>query len=202
MLTKYLQRLINGILLCSLLFHIQYSLAEPIKVVVGIGIRPPFLSVSETSGAGPEILSVLNLVQKKYHFSFLSMPSHRKAQALEKGWIHISMWDNIAWGWSNNNMLASLPLVQSKDVFIALAADDRTQQYFENIPNKSMSWVSDYHYKIADFETDIDKLAARFDLSLVRNEESAIKMVLAKRVEISIVSESALYWFIKAISKL
>ncbi len=174
--------------------QVQYT--DKIDIFVGATTRPPFLSVSEKSGAGLEILSVLNTVQSKFHFIPKSIPPQRRIQSMEEGWVQVTMWDNINWGWQKINVEASIPLVQSKDVFIALAIEERTQVFFDDVKSKKLAWVNGFHYKIASFETDPDKLAAKFDLSLVRNEEAAVEMVLAKRVDVSIVSETGLNWFL------
>ena len=56
--------------------------------------------------------------------------------------------------------------------------------------------MNGYHYRFADFETDVDKLSARFNLSIVRTEEAAIKMTVTNRVEATIVSDTSLGWFL------
>jgi len=169
---------------------------ERIDVIVGLSVRPPFLDVSEKNGAGPDILTVLNMVQEQFNFIYKPIPSQRKVQAIKEGWVDVSMWDNLSWGWKSSAMQASNSLVNSKDVFIALTDDIRTQHFFDDLTKRKLSFVNGYHYKIADFETNVDKLSTRFDLSMVRTEEAAVKMVLAKRVEVSIVSETALNWFL------
>jgi len=169
---------------------------ERIDVVVGLSVRPPFLDVSEQNGAGPDMLAVLNIVQEQFNFLYKAIPSQRKVQAIKESWTDVSMWDNLSWGWKSPPMQASTSLVNSKDVFIALTDENRTQHFFNDLTKRKLAFVNGYHYKIADFETNVDKLSTRFDLSMVRTEEAALKMVLAKRVEVSIVSETALNWFL------
>lgn len=196
------------LLTCNLFFWLFVSLLsmpcsnaaeqpiERINVIVGLSVRPPFLGVSELNGAGPEILAVLNTVQDQFSFLYKVIPSQRKFQAIKEGQIDVSMWDNLLWGWKSPPMLASNSLVNSQDVFIALAKKHRTNNFFDDVTKKKIAFVYGYHYKIANFETDVDKLSQRFSLSMVRTEEAAIKMVLAKRVEVSIISETALNWFL------
>lgn len=197
-----MKSLITNLLLLLLLslINIPNSYAreqssERIDIIVGLSVRPPFLEVPH-HGAGPDILVALNKVQDKYNFTYQAIPSKRKVQAINEGWIDISMWDNVLWGWEKGTMQASVPLIDSKDVYIALAEKGRSQDFFDELTQRKLAFVSGYHYKIANFETNIDKLSSRFNLSIVQNEESAIYMVLAKRVEISIVSKTALDWFL------
>jgi len=178
---------------CS--YAIQQSV-ERIDVIVGLSVRPPFLEVSGKNGVGPDILTALNSVQDQFSFQYKVIPSQRKVQAIKERWTDISMWDNLSWGWKDSLMQASTPIVNSKDVFITLASEQRTQHFFDDLTTKKFAFVTGYHYKVANFETDVNKLSKRFNLSMVGTEEAAVKMVLAKRVEVAIVSETALNWFL------
>jgi len=173
------------------------NIPSPINIHVGIGARPPFLNADERTGLGPDMVAVMNLIQPTYKFSLKTMPTKRRLQALQEGWVDIQMWDNPNWGWQGVELSLSQPIVASRDVFIARRKVGRDQQYFDDFSKKKFAMVVGYHYKFADFETDIDKLAKRFDVKMVRTEEASIKMVLANRVDIAVVSETALRWFFK-----
>jgi ABC-type amino acid transport substrate-binding protein len=199
---KFLTRRILP-LLTALVFIISVPSAvasqqsiEPTDVIVGLSVRPPFLGALEKSGAGPDILKVLNTIQTEYNFLFKVIPSSRKTQAIKENWVDIVMWDNLSWGWENTLMQASISLVSSKDIYIALVEDNRTNDFFDDLSNRKLSFVSSYHYKITNFETNEDELSKRFDFYMVRTEEAAIRMVLSKRVEATITSETALSWFL------
>lgn len=168
---------------------------EQIDVIVGLSVRPPFLDISN-KGAGPEILEALNKVQQQFNFKYKAIPSNRKVQAIKENWVDIVMWDNLSWGWQGKSMQASLPLVKSKDIYIALHGENRDQGFFNDLPNKKLAFVYGYHYRVTDYEIDVDKLSARFDSSIVRNEEASIKMILTQRVDVAVVSETALNWFL------
>ncbi len=195
LISNLLLLFLASLLSMSCSFANEHSI-DRIDVIVGLSVRPPFLDTSEKNGAGPDILTVLNIVQEQFNFLYKVIPSNRKIQAIQEHWIDVSMWDNLSWGWKSPLMKASNSLVNSKDVFITLSGENRTQDYFNDLTKRKLAFVSGYHYKIADFETDIEKLVARFDLSMVRTEEAVVKMVLAKRVEVSIISETALNWFL------
>lgn len=169
---------------------------EPIDIVVGLSVRPPFLNASEKSGAGPDILKALNTIQTEYNFLFKAIPSSRKTQSIKENWVDIFMWDNLAWGWGNTIAQTSIPLVNSKDIYIALVEDNRNDDFFDDLSKRKLSFVNNYHYKITNFETNKDELSKRFDFYMVHSEEAAIRMVLSKRVEATIISETALHWFL------
>ncbi len=87
-------------------------------------------------------------------------------------------------------------LVSSKDIFVTTNDSRSTQDSFKDLNTKKLALVNGYHYKFVNLETDAEKRSTHFDLTLVRTEEAALKMVLANRVEISVVSETALNWFL------
>jgi len=183
------------------MFNIPVSFAENnsstrIEVIVGMGVRPPFLNLSEKSGAGIEILAVMNAVQQQFFFVHKEVPSKRRVQAIDEAWVDTIMWDNAAWGWQTLDMVSSTPLVNSKDVYIALKQENRGQNFFDDFSTEKIAMVNGFHYKFANFETDIKKLKQRFSLSVVRTEEAVLKMILAERAEVGIVSETALNWFL------
>lgn len=172
------------------------SLPAVIEVKVGSGPRPPFLNEENMSGAAPEILNAMNRVQNQFKFVLVSVPIKRRIQSLLDGWVDVVMWDNPAWGWHDDHLLKSVALVSSKDIFLALKKEHRDQQFFVDLTNKRLVAVHGYHYKFANFITELSQLSKLFDITLVRSEEITINMLLAKRAEVAVVSTIVLNWFL------
>ena len=168
-----------------------------IVIQVGMGIRPPFLDASGTSGAGVDILVALNKVQSKFKFVHRFIPAMRTQESIARGWVDISMWDNPKWGWKDGEVSPSKALVASRDVYITRKSATKTQAFFEKITDKKLAVVNGYHYKIFKFENAPKLLDQLYDVSLVGSEEAVIKKVLANRSEVGIVSETALNWYFK-----
>jgi ABC-type amino acid transport substrate-binding protein len=166
-----------------------------IEVIVGSGRRPPFLSEAGVTGAGPEILQVLNTIQHQFNFVLKNIPTKRRQQAIDEGWIDVMMWDNPVWGWQNHSIETSAVLLDSKDIFIA-RNQGNSQTIFDNLSIHKLALVYGYHYKFAEFKTDANELSERFNVTFVRTEEAAIKMLLAGRVDITVISETSLNWFL------
>ncbi|WP_286234750.1 substrate-binding periplasmic protein [Thalassotalea sediminis] len=177
----------------------ETPVATTIKINVGLSIRPPFLigNHQQFFGAGPEILAALNKFQQTFHFVAVEIPSKRKQKALNDGLIDIMMWDNLNWGWREKPVQSTAPIVSSKDVYITYANKTKSQQYFETLKNKSLALVIGYHYKLTEFDIEISTLTEHYDATMVRTEEASIRMTAANRVDIAIVSETALNWFFK-----
>lgn len=189
-----LKRLTN-ILLMSLML-VTASVQAKTLINVGAGLRVPYLFDNQT-GLTRDVLNALNAVQSEYQFVAVPLPVKRKYESFKQGWIDIVIWDNPKWGWDENTVIKSLPLVESKDIFIALNKDSRTQSFFSDLSNKSLIGINGFHYRFADFETDISKLKRQFKINLVRNEHDAINMLLKGRGDIAIVNDVSLAWFLK-----
>lgn len=174
------------------------ALSTTVVIKVGSGVRPPFLIDKNQhgfEGVGPEILQVFNQIQKQFHFVINEIPSKRKVNAVQDGKLDIMMWDNRIWGWGDSTKQSS-SLVDSKDVYFTLKEKGREQRFFDDFTGKKIALVIGYHYKIADFSTDISFLSNHFDVTMVRTEEASIKMTMAGRVDIAVVSETALEWYL------
>lgn len=186
-------RAVWSILLLALISY--PSLANKIVVKVGAGIRPPFL-LPDGKGMGPEIITALNLVQEDFQFELVSVPIARRVTSLENGLVDIVMWDNVNWGWNNiESLTASMPLLHTRDSFVAHSSNTSVQDYFDNFTGKSICGVNGYHYRFLNFETDYQALSKDLNITLVRTEEESIKMALNKRCDISVASLSAINWF-------
>ncbi|GEM_PF-1057799 len=185
--------------LSSLSVYSSQTLDNPesrIQIKVGAGIRPPFL-IGNNQGMGPEIIAVLNQVQDRYYFQLLPVPISRRVQSVKDGWVDIIMWDNLHWGWADIALEASQQLLESKDLFITLNTDGKSQDYFDNLENHRICVVNGYHYQFLGQSTDYRQLRKKLNLTLVTTEEDAIKMVLHNRCDISLASQSAVDWFFR-----
>ncbi|MEW6990090.1 substrate-binding periplasmic protein [Colwelliaceae bacterium 6441] len=170
-----------------------------ITIQVGAGVRPPFLidnNKHQYQGAGPEILQALNQIQQQFYFVMNEIPSKRKTAAVSDGRLDIIMWDNVNWGWRDESFVQSSELVRSKDIYFTFNDNNKSQDYFDNFNNKKLAMVIGYHYKVANFIVDIQTLKKNFNVTMVRNEEASIRMAIAGRVDIAIVSETALNWYL------
>jgi len=178
--------------------RLAYGLISPevIEIKVGTIPRPPFLASHDMTGAAPEVLAAMNQVQNQFEFILVSVPTKRRIQSLADGWVDIFMWDNPAWGWKKDGLSLSSALVANKDIFLALRQEQRNQAFFADLSDKRLVAVHGYHYRFADYVTDEGRLSKMFNISLVSDEELTIKMLLAKRADIAVVSTLTLNWFL------
>ncbi|WDE00157.1 substrate-binding periplasmic protein [Thalassomonas actiniarum] len=185
------------VMLCGFCYQVYgASLPAAIEIKVGSSARPPFLFGEGLSGAAPEVIAAMNSVQSQFEFVLVPVPIKRRTQSLADGWVDVVMWDNPAWGWQEEDLDLTMALVASKDIFLALKKENRDQQFFANFTDKSLVAVHGYHYKFANYVTELSELVKHFNITLVRSEEVTINMVLVNRAEIAVVSTIALNWYL------
>ena len=182
---------------CSLVAQV-YGKALPaaIEIKVGSSARPPFLAEESLTGAAPEVIAAMNSVQNQFEFILVPVPIKRRTQSLADGWVDVVMWDNPAWGWQEEDLDLSMALVASKDIFLALKKKNRGQEFFADLSDKNLVAVHGYHYKFANYVTELSELVKHFNITLVRSEEVTINMVLVNRAEVAVVSTIALNWYL------
>jgi len=184
-------------LLLTLMNESCYALAsERTEIIVGMSTRPPFLDIYGKTGAGPEILQALNLVQEKFHFKFKEVATKRKQQSFQELWVDVSMWDNLDWGWKGYQVDASIPILEASDIFITKKSEN-SGQLFIDLEQQKIVIVNGYHYHFLGYETDVNKINEKFDVIQVRTEEAAIRMVESERATVAVVCDSSYLWYIK-----
>lgn len=188
---------INLIVLACILLLLTYPIYAKTLINVGVGYRVPYLFDNHT-GLTYDLIKVMNAIQTEYQFEVVELPVKRKFESAQQGWVDILMWDNINWGWEQENMSASVPLVACKDLYVTQNELGKTQSYFSDLKDKHIVGVNGFHYQFADFETDIEKLRNKFDITLVRNEQDAITMMLKRRADVAIVNSVTISWFLKS----
>lgn len=169
-----------------------------IEILVGMGERPPFLFAEDDRGAGPDILQAMNLTQNKFVFIPKKIPTRRRQQAFEELWVDIVMWDNPIWDWGDQQLEKSLPLIHSRDIYIAKRSSVPSPKFFDDMKKMSIAIVNGYQYNLFNFETDINQITKAYDVIQARTEEAAIKLLLVNRAKIAIISQTSVNWFIKS----
>ncbi|SDS45728.1 amino acid ABC transporter substrate-binding protein, PAAT family [Halopseudomonas xinjiangensis] len=171
------------------------ALANPATVRVGGYVFPPFVEVSsegEWTGVTLDLIDRLNAMQSEYHFEFVPTAAARRYRELETGHFDMLFFENPAWGWQGQDTQSIDGVVLSRALFIALAEDSRTQDYFDDRQGKRIALFSGYHYAFAGFIADPNHLRDVHNAVLTLSQESNIQMVLRGRVDMAVVTESFL----------
>jgi polar amino acid transport system substrate-binding protein len=164
-------------------------------VLVGLSHFPPFIEAREQKieGLAADMLELMNQHQDKYDFQGVATLSNTRHKIFGMGRYDMSMFDNLAWGWSDFDVDASEVFLKGGEVYIARAEPGRDQSYFMDFNNKTMIGIKGYHYKFADYKSDEAYLVSNFNMQLTKSVTGSINMLLnGNRGDIAVVSKSFL----------
>lgn len=157
---------------------------------------PPF--VEGPRGVTHELIALLNEMQSEYRFVFQATSPRRRYQDFEQGVFDVMFFESRAWGWKDKPVESSQVYLRGDgEVFVALAAPGRDERFFAHPTAHSLVVVSGYHYGFADFVTDKNQLRQRFDITFADTPEAMLRMLLAGRAEIAVVTRSFLRAFLQ-----
>lgn len=159
------------------------------------------LTFEDGSGLSKSVIDGLNEVQKDFKFIFKSIPTKRLYSEVQKGLVHVAAFHNMHWGWDDTQVDKSLDLLSTGDVYIALKDKNKDQSFFDNVGKTSMIGVLGFHYKYANFTTDVETLKNEYNTQTVADESTVIKIITKKRAEIGVVSLTLLNYIKKTDAK-
>jgi len=164
-------------------------------VLVGLAHFPPFIEAREqkVGGLAADMLQLMNQHQDKYIFQGVPTLANTRHKIFGMGRYDMSMFDNLAWGWSDYEVDSSEVFLKGGEVYIARVEPGRDESYFKNFKNKTMIGIKGYHYKFADFNADEAFLISNFNMQLTKSNTGSITMLLSgNRGDIAVVSKSFL----------
>ncbi len=180
-----------------LFFVSELSATEQVKV--GGYIFPPFVEKDDKGniyGMTIDLIDSLNNLQNEYHFSFVLTSSRRRYASFEQSEFDVLFFESILWGWQKSHIEATKVFLKGGEVFIALSSKAKSQDYFNDVKNKSIAAMLGYHYNFADFNADPEFLRSTFDIQLSTDEKLNIQLVLLGRIDLAIVTKLYLDRFI------
>ncbi len=187
-------------------FPLISSSAEYNKEInVGVYPFPPYVNYdSGGSGITTELIKLLNEFQHEWKFiPKIISPKRRYKFIDERKEIDIIMFEDIDWGWTNQNVEFSRQFhingkpYQDADLYITLKEKGRNQSYFENFAGKKLLLTRGYHYSFANYNTNEKYLKQHFNAEIATNPEAAIKKLLVKRGDVALATRSLLKNYIK-----
>lgn len=186
------------LLSCLLLLHVPVAIAVE-EVRVGGYHFPPYLDKPDSQhpqGLVPELLQALNAVQQRYRFVLVPTSATRRYRDLVSGRFDLMFFESSRWGWQGTSYLALGVDIDDAEVYVAAAEPGRGQEYFEDLSDKRMALYNGYHYGFAGFDADPDYLARTFNAVLTYSHDSNVRMLLARRADVAVVTRSYLESFL------
>src|SRR5690554_1318651 len=126
------------------------------RVYVGAYDFPPYLDVEDGMPVGGIVVTLIermNALQRDYEFELYFTSPARRFVDLEAGHFSVMLFENPEWGW-DTNVVSAVPLPEmfdDREIYIARAAPDRDQTYFDDFTERRMAGILSYHYAFADF---------------------------------------------------
>ena len=162
-----------------------------VETVMTDAAQPPMV-VSERAGLAADLVAALNISQQRYQFRYQLMPTLRARKLIAAGQLHISLYNNIAWGFEPGSVAASTEVLADADHFIALNLPGRDQTFFDGVGVVPMVAVRGFHYHYAGYEQSEAVLNVRFNTRMVSSEPAVVAAVLRGQAEIGVVSAALL----------
>ncbi|WP_419715198.1 hypothetical protein [Kiloniella laminariae] len=116
----------------------------------------------------------------------------------KKGAYDVSLFDHIEWGWDRSQVEATRRYLTGGERYITLSGSEVHPDFFDDLSDKKIGAILGYHYRFSDYEADPAALSQKFDISLVTNQMQILKMVLSKRVQVGVMTESFLEYYFQS----
>ncbi|MDX1588676.1 MAG: hypothetical protein R3296_07035 [Oleiphilaceae bacterium] len=169
---------------------------EPETVVVGGYEFPPYVMATDPpSGATLDLIAALNRIQPDYRFRFREITANRRHQDFSDGRIDLLLFEQPAWSWQGRSYHATPVLAEDEELYIAHRRQERDQGFFDQLRERRIIGYLGYHYGFAGMESDERKLRENFNITLSRNHERNLQLILLDRpdvAEVAIVTRSFL----------
>lgn len=165
------------------------------QVRVGAYHFPPYVVKPESAAPGgvlPELLAVLNALQRDYQFTLVPTSVTRRYRDLEHGRFDLILFESPEWGWQDTAHGALDLHVEDAEVYVALAKPGRDQGYFEQLKGKRLALYNGYHYGFAGFNANQRFLREHFSAVLTYSHDSNLLMLMRDRVDIAVIPRSYL----------
>jgi len=158
---------------------------------------PPFVNQSGT-GFTHALIKTLNDSQDEYHFSFHLTSPARRYQDLSSGRGDVIFFEMPEWGWTEKDIQIepTREILTGGEVYVALNKPGRNQSYFDDITSKRIAAFLSYHYGFAGFDPDRRGLEKNFDIYLTTKHTTNIRIMLAGRVDVTVVTEAFLHKYL------
>jgi polar amino acid transport system substrate-binding protein len=160
---------------------------------VGLTVFPPYIQPSAGEpGLRSELLDLMNSFQSQYRFVGMATGPMRRFRDFDAGLYDLTLYDNLAWGWQDRPVEASKVYLRGGEVYVALAVPGRDQGFFAELKGKRMIGMRGYHYGFAGFKADPAYLEREFDMVLTQDNEATLRLLLAGRGDVAVVTEAYL----------
>ncbi|NQV98918.1 MAG: ABC transporter substrate-binding protein [Rhodospirillales bacterium] len=160
---------------------------------------PPFV-FNAKQGVSQDFIKLLNAAQSEFRFTFVFTSPNRRYRLFEHQQGDLIFFEMPEWGWqeSGTGYEMTRQILSGGEVYVAKARAGRSQSFFDDILSKRIAAYAGYHYGFAQFNADPTWLRQKFRITLTNDHDTNIRVLLANRVDVSVVSKSYLSRYLRA----
>jgi polar amino acid transport system substrate-binding protein len=185
------------ITLCILLPLIGNTQEKQVINVYVYHLKPPFIiDLKKESGLYFDFSSYLNSKIDNYHFKTVFIPRKRLTQMLAHDLVDgMILGVNPVWFADKNEEkhLWSNKIITDQDDFISLATNPFDYQGVNSLTSRKLGGVRGFYYKGINELVSENKIQRTDTI----NEKALLNMLLAKHIDVAIVSQSTFHYITK-----
>ena len=184
-------------------FLLLFSLSGWSHPLIKVGGYPyaPFvvkLSDSRYEGLTLDLIAKLNEIQQEVRFVFVPTSASNRYKALDLGRFSLMLFEDTKWGWDTDKFKITTPFLGGGEVYVALNKAGRDQRFFDDPASHHLIGVTGYHYGVGQFNADPLYLQRKLNITLVKDNVSALQALLKGRGEVAILNVSYLNQYLQA----
>lgn len=178
------------------LYFFNNQVQARVLIKVGGYEFPPYIEIIDgrATGLTVELITELNKIQPDYRFQLVLTTPVRRYKDYQQGLFDTIFFEDPNWGWlQKNHAFNSSPVIAvDSEVFIALKHFAKSQEWFNNLSDKTMIGILGYHYQLANYESNPAILENEYKMTLLNSHKKSIELVLKQRTDAAIVTRSYL----------
>ncbi|MFQ1741697.1 substrate-binding periplasmic protein [Aeromonas veronii] len=156
------------------------------------------LSDSHYEGLTLDLIAKLNEIQQEVRFVFVPTSAANRYKALDLGRFSLMLFEDTKWGWDTDKFKITAPFLGGGEVYVALNKTGRDQRFFDDPSRHHLIGVTGYHYGVGQFNADPLYLQRKLNITLVKDNASALQALLKGRGEVAILNVSYLNQYLLA----
>ncbi|MFQ1996526.1 substrate-binding periplasmic protein [Aeromonas veronii] len=156
------------------------------------------LSDSHYEGLTLDLIAKLNEIQQEVRFVFVPTSAANRYKALDLGRFSLMLFEDTKWGWDTDKFKITAPFLGGGEVYVALNKTGRDQRFFDDPSRHHLIGVTGYHYGVGQFNADPLYLQRKLNITLVKDNVSALQALLKGRGEVAILNVSYLNQYLLA----
>lgn len=164
---------------------------------VRVGAYPFLPFVDKSSGLTFDLVKAMNAFQSDYQFEVVNTSPNRRYQDMARGAFSIMLFENAKWGWDPSAVDSSKVFLRGDgEVYVARSAPGRGQEFFQMLDEKKLLVVLGYHYGFANYVTDQDILASKYQITFSADNATSLRNLLAGHGDVAVITKSYLSRFL------